>query len=186
MRKFGIVLFLLLVSMPGIAQAEDFCGGFSSAPQCQKGPGGSNGFFDIDMDPRFNIDMDPRFNIDADPRFNIDADPRFNIKADPRFNPGAKPCDLGIGDNCSKQNGFNTPGEDYSYPQTFQPFSDEADLYPQPLQPLPQQPIAGLVTSGNVESTTENNSFPDYKVILGVGLLAYAFRNEIKALFIKS
>ena len=171
-------MFLLLVSMPGIAQAEDFCGGFSSAPQCQKGPGGSNGFFDIEMDPRFNIDMDPRFNIDADPR--------FNIKADPRFNPGAKPCDLGIGDNCSKQNGFNTPGEDYSYPQTFQPFSDEADLYPQPLQPLPQQPIAGLVTSGNVESTPENNSFPDYKVILGVGLLAYAFRNEIKALFIKS
>ena len=155
-------MFLLLVSMPGIAQAEDFCGGFSSAPQCQKGPGGSNGFFDIEMDPR------------------------FNIKADPRFNPGAKPCDLGIGDNCSKQNGFNTPGEDYSYPQTFQPFSDEADLYPQPLQPLPQQPIAGLVTSGNVESTPENNSFPDYKVILGVGLLAYAFRNEIKALFIKS
>lgn len=81
--------------------ARDLCGGKSRAVQCQtRSDGRGNGFYSLDMDPRFNRDVDPRFNLQADPRFNMKADPRFNIKADPRFNPFAKPCDLGIGRDC--------------------------------------------------------------------------------------
>ena len=171
MKKLFLVFFLSLVSLPGVAKADDLCGGWSPAPQCQTGPnGGFNGFFDPQMDPRFNPEVDPRFNPQADPRFNPQADPRFNPQADPRFNPGATPCDLGIGNNCKSNQDYDLVEEDYSYPQ--------------PVQPPTEDLISGSVPIENDVKNSSPSTGVDYRVILGMGVLVFAFRKEIKALFI--
>ena len=119
MRKVCLILgmtFIFSLFCNTIAVAEDICGGFSTAPQCQNEPGPR--FFDPQMDPRFNPQVDPRFNPQADPRFNPQADPRFNPKADPRFNPHATPCDLGIGENCSWYDEPQVVEDETYYPET--------------------------------------------------------------------
>ena len=139
--SLGFTFFLSLTST-SVAIAEDICGGYSPAPQCQSGQGGlGNGFFDPQMDPRFNPQVDPRFNPQADPR--------FNPKADPRFNPGAKPCDLGIGENCSW----------YDEPQVVEDETYYPEVTPTPYEVTSPNPPTTITPTVDVEET-DSGSIP--------------------------
>jgi len=162
--SLGFTFFLSLTST-SVAIAEDICGGFSPAPQCQSGQGGlGNGFFDPQMDPRFNPQVDPRFNPQADPRFNPQADPRFNPKADPRFNPGAKPCDLGIGENCSWYDEPQVVEDETYYPEvTPTPYEDTSPNLPTTITP-----------TVDVEET-DSGSIPVRNISIIALLIGYIF-----------
>ena len=163
MKKIHLSLALTLLSSifycPA-AVANNVCGDYSTAPQCQTELGPR--FLDPQMDPRFNPQVNPRFNPQADPRFNPQADPRFNPKADPRFNPGAKPCDLGIGENCSW----------YDQPQVIEDETYYEEITPLPIQENPiDQPTASTPSVDVEETDSDSGSIPFRNIIL-FGLLA--------------
>lgn len=165
MRKVFLSLgmtFLFSFFYNSTAIAEDICGGFSTAAQCQNEPGPR--FMDPQMDPRFNPQVDPRFNPQADPRFNPQADPRFNPKADPRFNPQATPCDLGIGEGCSWNSEPQVQDEETYYPEvTPTPFEDTSPNLPTSITPTVD------------EEETDSGSIPVRNISIIALIFGYIF-----------